>query len=89
MDDTLLGLLRRVDTPTVCNAVEVAQGKRGFDAFTRGTMPCSAPEEPAVLGSAIGEMRETEALVLEAARGPVFDFAAFETAWTAFEKART
>lgn len=31
------------DTPTVCNAIEVAQGRRGFDGFTRGTMLCSAP----------------------------------------------
>ena len=33
-DDTipadLLDLLRKVDTPTVCNAIEVAQGKRGL-----------------------------------------------------------
>ena len=36
--DTLLDLLRRVDTPTVCNGIEVAQGRRGFDAFTRGTV---------------------------------------------------
>ena len=28
MDQTLLTLLRRVDTPTVCNAIEVVQGKR-------------------------------------------------------------
>lgn len=41
----LLALLQRVDTPTVCNAIEVAQGKRGFDAFTKGTMQCSAPGE--------------------------------------------
>lgn len=41
--DDLLALLQRVDTPTVCNAIEVAQGKRGFDAYTKGTMQCSAP----------------------------------------------
>ncbi len=29
----LLALLRQVDTPTVCNAIEVAQGKRGFQSF--------------------------------------------------------
>ncbi|MCI2399235.1 RraA family protein [Aliiroseovarius subalbicans] len=52
MNDTLLTLLKRVDTPTVCNAIEVAQGKRGFDAFTRGTMLCSAPDEPALVGYA-------------------------------------
>ncbi|MGC3939264.1 RraA family protein [Roseobacter sp. EG26] len=52
MDDALLELLRRVDTPTVCNAIEVAEGKRGFNAFTRGTMLCSAPEAPAIVGHA-------------------------------------
>ncbi len=41
MDNTILALLRSVDTPTVCNAIEVAQGKRGFNDFTRGTMLAS------------------------------------------------
>ncbi|MGJ8624239.1 MAG: RraA family protein [Yoonia sp.] len=53
MNDALLKLLRSVDTPTVCNAIEVAQGKRGFNAFTRGTMLCSAPQDPPVVGYAI------------------------------------
>jgi regulator of RNase E activity RraA len=44
MDNTLLDLLRSVDTPTVCNAIEVAQGKRGFNAFTRGTMQINDPQ---------------------------------------------
>ncbi|MEM6939436.1 MAG: RraA family protein [Pseudomonadota bacterium] len=48
MSEALFKLLARVDTPTVCNAIEVAQGKRGFDAFTRGTMLCSAPGEAMV-----------------------------------------
>ena len=52
MDDTLLTLLKKVDTPTVCNAIEVAQGKRGFNAFTRGTMLASHPDAPAILGYA-------------------------------------
>lgn len=52
MDEALLKLLRSVDTPTVCNAIEVAEGKRGFDQFTRGTMLCSAPQEGAVVGYA-------------------------------------
>lgn len=43
MDDRLLALLRAVDTPTVCNAIEVAEGRRGFDRFTRGTMVCTEP----------------------------------------------
>lgn len=52
MDDTLLNLLRRVDTPTVCNAIEVVQGRRGFANFTRGTMVCTAPGE-VVVGYAV------------------------------------
>lgn len=52
MDDTLLALLRQVDTPTVCNAIEVVEGKRGFDRFTRGTMLCSAPQAGAIVGYA-------------------------------------
>lgn len=43
MDAALLKLLRSVDTPSVCNAIEVAQGKRGFNGFTRGTMLASDP----------------------------------------------
>ena len=41
IENELLELLRSVDTPTVCNAIEVVQGKRGFSQFTRGTMVCS------------------------------------------------
>jgi regulator of RNase E activity RraA len=53
LDHTLLALLRSVDTPTVCNAIEVAQGKRGFDGFTRGTMLCSDPDGGAIVGYAV------------------------------------
>ena len=52
MDQELLELLKRVDTPTVCNAIEVVEGKRGFNGFTRGTMLCSAPEGGAMVGYA-------------------------------------
>lgn len=48
---SLLDLLSRVDTPTVCNAIEVVQGKRGFAGFTRGTMVCTEPGH-AVVGFA-------------------------------------
>ncbi|WP_299547176.1 RraA family protein [uncultured Tateyamaria sp.] len=44
MEDALHDLLKSVDTPTVCNAIEVAQGKRGFNAFTRGTLLASDPD---------------------------------------------
>ena len=52
MTPSLLKLMQSVDTPTVCNAIEVAQGKRGFNDFTRGTMLCSSPEEGAIVGYA-------------------------------------
>lgn len=52
MDTALLDLLKTVDTPTVCNAIEVAQGRRGFDRFTRGTVICTEPEAGATVGYA-------------------------------------
>ena len=57
----LLALLRQVDTPTVCNAIEVAQGKRGFNRFTRGTMQHSKPGDPAMVGFA----RTAKALLVD------------------------
>lgn len=52
LDPALLALLQKVDTPTVCNAIEVAQGKRGFSNFTRNTMISSAPENSTMVGFA-------------------------------------
>ena len=52
LDSDLLKLLQSVDTPTVCNAIEVAHGGRGFSQFTRGTMICSDPESGAMVGFA-------------------------------------
>lgn len=52
LSESLWSLLRFVDTPTVCNAIEVAQGKRGFDAYTKGTMQASDPKAPAMVGFA-------------------------------------
>jgi regulator of RNase E activity RraA len=48
----LRDLLRSVDTPTVCNAIETAQGRRGFDRFTRRTVLCSDPGAAAIVGYA-------------------------------------
>ena len=53
MNGALFDVLRSVDTPTVCNAIEAAQGKRGFNNFTKATMVASAPEEKAVVGYAL------------------------------------
>ena len=52
LSKSLLERLCAVDTPSVCNAIEVAQGKRGFAAFTRDTMLSSDPEAGAIVGYA-------------------------------------
>lgn len=48
----LLQTMRAYDTPTICNAIEVAQGQRGFSGFTKATMLCSAPEDDPIVGFA-------------------------------------
>ncbi len=53
MDDALLALLRRHDTPTINNAIEVVQGKRGYRGFTRGTPIASDPAAPPMVGYAV------------------------------------
>ena len=53
MDDVLLKTLKSVDTPTVCNAIEAAEGRRGFNRFTKSTMLSSSPEAGAVVGYAL------------------------------------
>ena len=50
--EKLIKLLQNVDTPTVCNAIEVAEGQRGFNRFTRGTMLHCRPGMPAMVGRA-------------------------------------
>lgn len=52
MTPELFKLLKSVDTPTVCNAIEVAQGKRGFNDFTRGTILSSNVKSDAIVGYA-------------------------------------
>lgn len=48
----LIEKLRQHDTPTICNAIEIAQGGRGFDAFTKRTMHSSDPAGPPIVGFA-------------------------------------
>jgi regulator of RNase E activity RraA len=52
IDKDLAALLSSVDTPTVCNAIEVAQGKRGFQQFTRRTVLAAQPHLKAFFGYA-------------------------------------
>lgn len=52
LPDGLLDLMVSVDTPTVCNAIEVAQGKRGFSNYTKRTMLASDPQTAPMIGFA-------------------------------------
>ena len=45
--------LKRVDTPTVCNAIEVACGERGFANFTRSQMVATDPAAKPMFGRAL------------------------------------
>jgi len=53
LSDDLLVTLEAIDTPTLCNAIEVAEGRRGFAAFTRAPVLASTPEAGAVVGRAV------------------------------------
>lgn len=76
----------------------MAQGKRGFDAFTRGRVHATAPGKAFVGYAMTGVMPVLEAsiqklwasvrVILDAAEQGFPDFTAFETAWAAFERAR-
>jgi regulator of RNase E activity RraA len=48
----LIGRLCSVDTPTVCNAIEVAEGRRGFAGFTRATMVWAGSADARLVGFA-------------------------------------
>lgn len=49
---TLLEHLRRFDTPTIVNALEIALGGRSISGFTRGTLIASNPKLPPIVGFA-------------------------------------
>jgi hypothetical protein len=51
-DPAFWTLLRGVDTPMICNAVVVAQGRRGFTGFTHGTMQFWPPGPQRIVGFA-------------------------------------
>lgn len=52
VDNDLFSLLAKIDTPTLCNAIEVAQGQRGFKKFTRKQMLWSDPKAKSMVGYA-------------------------------------
>ncbi|MEM7280746.1 MAG: RraA family protein [Pseudomonadota bacterium] len=52
MDSHVIDFLRKYDTPTVCNAIEVAQGQRGFANFTKQTLLASSLDGLPMVGFA-------------------------------------
>ena len=52
LSDGLLERLRGCDTPTLCNAIEVAEGRRGFARFTRATVHWAGPPRGRIVGFA-------------------------------------
>ena len=48
----LFAHLRQFDTPTIANALEIAQGKRSLDGFTRQPYLTAFPKLPAIVGFA-------------------------------------
>jgi regulator of RNase E activity RraA len=76
-----------IGTPVTVSGLTIAPGDL-VHADRHGAVVVP-PDVIPMISAAIRRMQETEALVLVPARSPGFDFAAFETAWTAFEKART
>jgi regulator of RNase E activity RraA len=48
----ILSILRSVDTPTVCNAIEEVRGTRLGDGFTRAPVVCADPNLPPLVGYA-------------------------------------
>ena len=49
---SLFAHLRQFDTPTIANALEIAQAKRSTRGFTRQTYLCAFPKLPAIVGFA-------------------------------------
>lgn len=48
----LIDRLHTCDTPTVCNAIEVAQGQRGFAGFTHRTITWAGDQDARIVGFA-------------------------------------
>ena len=48
----IVAALKAVDTPTICNAIELVEGRRGTDGFTRRPVVAAFPSLPPILGFA-------------------------------------
>ena len=52
LEPALLAGLRRFDTPTICNALEIVVPERRGFGYTTGAMVCAAPTLPPMVGYA-------------------------------------
>jgi regulator of RNase E activity RraA len=48
----LVAALKAVDTPTICNAIEIVAGRRATEGFTRRPVVAAFPDLPPILGFA-------------------------------------
>jgi regulator of RNase E activity RraA len=49
----VLAAMKAVDTPTICNAIELIEGRRKSTGFTRSTVIVADPHLPAMVGFAL------------------------------------
>ena len=52
LTDRIMETLRAVDTPTVCNAIELVLGRRTAEGFTRRPVVAAHPQLPSLVGYA-------------------------------------
>ena len=50
LDEALIKILQTVDTPTVCNALELLIPQRRGYGFTTSRLVCTRPELPPMVG---------------------------------------
>lgn len=58
MDD-IISLLKTIDTPTVCNAIELLKVRSGGEGFTSNAVKCLYPELGPMVGYAVTVQMET------------------------------
>ncbi len=70
--------LRALDTPTVCNAIEIVLPERRASGFTTAPLVCARPDLPAIAGYAVTATVRAMAPSSDggAARGPYLDHVA-------------
>ena len=66
----LVERLHACDTPTVCNAMEVAQGKRGFDGFTWRSVEWGGDPDARIIASPA--LRRSQAMLHQTSHHKAF-----------------